>query len=139
MAYSQRLKIAIFIFTLLFFVVLLYIKMELDSKFLTQCGSSNPIVRQRIKVKEPFQNPPGAEANASYVLLSDTLPPKTDGTEDAPTSERCYAADFQTRLERTANFRQMTNNYKRETPDSCSGLQHDLTTTFYKVEPLPAA
>ena len=70
-----------------------------------------------------------------YSLLGDVLP-VAEGKAPAPTSKGCYESDFQTRLERTGNFRQLTNNYKRGTPDSCSQPLHDMTLSFYKVKPL---
>jgi hypothetical protein len=119
----------------------------------------NPIVRQRLEVVEAFEaqqkkvieSPVGdtdtiaslapapvdlSKKREPYSLLADVLKPFT-GAPTSPTSKTCYEADFQTRLERTGNFRQMTNNYKRGVPDSCSSPNHDLLLSFYKVDPLP--
>jgi hypothetical protein len=52
------------------------------------------------------------------------------------TAAGCYEVDFQTAMEKTGNFRQLTNNYKRGDPDSCSAPIQELATTFYKVEPV---
>jgi len=49
----------------------------------------------------------------------------------------CYEVDFQTALEKTGDFRQLTNNYKRGDPDSCSAPRQELATTFYTVTPVP--
>ena len=129
--------------------------------FLSYISSpANPVVRPRLARMEPFQNPtvvdqegrvglynslapadPGLEnARDPFVLLKGVLPPY-DGPAGgvSPNSQTCYDADFQKRLERTGNFRQLTNNYKRGDPDSCSAPNHDLLLSFYKVEPLPAA
>ena len=114
----------------------------------------NPIVRDRIDRIEAFTNhskgpedPIEPIMNLSpsdttlekprepYSLLNDTLKP-FHGVAPSPTSKTCYEADFQTRLERTGNFRQMTNNYTRGVPDSCSAPNHDLSLSFYEVEPL---
>lgn len=114
----------------------------------------NPIVRQPLKRIEGFQEKKeevdGVKENSGelspadsslenlrkpYSLLQDVLPVAV-GKAPAPTSKSCYESDFQTRLERTGNFRQLTNNYKRGTPDSCSQPLHDMTLSFYKVEPL---
>jgi hypothetical protein len=54
-------------------------------------------------------------------------------------SQTCYGSDFQTRLERTGNFRQLTNNYKRGSPDSCSAPLQDVAMGYYKIDPLPEA
>lgn len=121
-----------------------------------QAAYPNPVVRQSIQRIEPFQNavsfdPEGNIAGVTalepsatsldqprqpYSLLLDVLPAYT-GAPATPTSKGCYEADFQNRLERTGHFRQLTNNYKRGVPDSCSAPNHDLALSFYKVDPLP--
>ena len=70
-----------------------------------------------------------------YNLLKDVLPASTQRV--SPTSQRCYEADFQTRIEKTGDYRQLTNNYKRGTPDSCSSLSHEYVLSFYKAQPVP--
>ena len=114
---------------------------------------SNPIVRPRMEVKEAFQSekkledvedinlgdmsPAAATLNQPrqpYSLLLGWLPLATEPTYT--TAESCRGLDFQPRLERTGNFRQLTNNYKRGNPDSCSGPIQDLTLGFYKTPPV---
>ena len=112
----------------------------------------NPVVRSRLERVEPFQNAPKVEdavekmpgvdpddatlskPREPYSLLKDVLPVATQRM--SPTSQRCYEADFQPRLEKTGNYRQLTNNYKRAAPDSCSAPLHETVLSFYKVEPL---
>lgn len=53
------------------------------------------------------------------------------------TAQRCYESDFQTRLEITGNYRQMTNNYRRGDPDSCSAPNQDVALGFYKIDAVP--
>jgi len=53
------------------------------------------------------------------------------------TAAGCYEVDFETAMEKTGNFRQLTNNYKRGDPDSCSAPIQELATTFYQVTPVP--
>jgi hypothetical protein len=120
---------------------------------------SNPVLRERLRVKEPFVSEPAAEAewadheegilsldpaSASlekmrdpYALLGDSL--KATGDPGRPTlsSAACYDADFQKRLEKTGNYRQLTNNYKRGVPDSCSMPLHDLVNKLYDVPVVP--
>ena len=116
-------------------------------------GPSN-IVRPRLERIEPFENPIDPEGQVSstsslqpsdanlaksreaYALLVDELPLYDGKPVSGPTSKTCYEADFVTRLERTGNFRQLTNNYKRAVPDSCSSPNHDLILSLYKVEPM---
>jgi len=116
------------------------------------------IVRPRLDRIEPFQ---GAAVNAKavvensvetigrlepdvatinrprepYNLLKDVLPASTQRV--SPTSQRCYETDFQTRIEKTGDYRQLTNNYKRGTPDSCSSPSHEYVLSFYKAQPVP--
>lgn len=139
-------------FLLLWFIAIVLITIVCNSQ---NFMGKNPIVRQRVAVVEPFQGDPnslvpdGADDSTGnldparaglenlrkpYSLLLDVLPEATDPI--VPTSKTCYESDFQTRIEKTGDFRQLTNNYKRGTPDSCSAPLHDLTMSFYKVEPL---
>jgi hypothetical protein len=71
-----------------------------------------------------------------YHLLSDEMGmPREKEALSCVTSRSCYASDFQRILEKNGSFRQLTNNYKRGYPDSCSGLQQELTMNFYKTRP----
>ena len=117
---------------------------------------NNPILRQRLNRIEGFQdseveditglvdtsltaNPADSaleNLRKPYSLLQDVLP-IFKGKAPRPTSEQCYATDFQQRLEKTGNYRQLTNNYKRGTPDSCSEPLHEMTLSYYDVKPLP--
>jgi hypothetical protein len=116
---------------------------------------ANPILRQRLNRIEGFQtevpdvtgltatniraNPADStleNLRKPYSLLQDILP-IFKGKAPRPTSEQCYATDFQQRLEKTGNYRQLTNNYKRGTPDSCSEPLHEMTLSYYDVKPLP--
>ena len=89
--------------------------------------------------------PPGAPASTeglfdtrapSYLLLGDEL--EAEPGAGAPSkiscvnSRSCYATDFDRLLEQGGNFRQITNNFKRGYPDSCSSLQQELVLSFYK-------
>jgi len=127
---------------------------------------TNPIVRQRLAVKEAFQaaaaaapEPQGApegagdgvqpaeaalkEVRRPYTLLNDVLAPIQEGDTPSPassfTAERCRESDFQARLERTGNYRQLTNNYRRESPDSCSAPLQEKVLGFYRIDPLGPA
>jgi len=145
-------KVLVFILGCLFIILLIV--------FLIQSRlylGSNPIVRSRIEIQEAFENekpknkvedveainlngmsPADASLNQPrqpYSLLLGWLPLATETTYT--TAERCRALDFQPRLERTGNFRQLTNNYKRGDPDSCSGPIQDLSLAIYKTTPIP--
>jgi len=143
-------KVWVFIFGWL--VITLLVVFLLQSRMYY---GSNPIVRPRLNVQEAFQSSgkgledveditldgiSPADASLSqprqpYSLLLGWLPLATEPTYT--TAERCRGLDFQPRLERTGNFRQLTNNYKRGDPDSCSGPIQDLTMAFYKTTPVP--
>ncbi len=121
---------------------------------------ANPILRERLEVKEPFVNGRPAEedwgdrqedipslspADASleamrdpYALLAGVLKPTPFGAEKPTLSAgACYDADFQKRLEKTGNYRQLTNNYRRGVPDSCSMPLHDMVNKAYEVPVVP--
>jgi hypothetical protein len=72
-----------------------------------------------------------------YHLLSDMLsPPRTKESISCVDSRSCYAVDFNRMVSKTGNFRQMTNNYKRGYPDSCSAPYQELVLNFYKADPM---
>jgi hypothetical protein len=72
-----------------------------------------------------------------YHLLSDMMqPPRTKETISCVDSRSCYAVDFNRMLSKTGNFRQFTNNYKRNYPDSCSSPYQELVLNFYKADPM---
>ena len=123
---------------------------------------ANPVLRERLRVKEPFVGAAGrpteedwgdrqedipslspADAaleamRAPYALLDGVLKPTPFGAEKPTLSaSACYDADFQKRLEKTGNYRQLTNNYRRGVPDSCSMPLHDLVNKAYEVPVVP--
>lgn len=74
-----------------------------------------------------------------FHLLSDILEPVLEEGDMAPscvTSRSCFATDTEAHLSKVGNYRQMTNNYKREYPDNCSAPRQDLVLNFYKAEPV---
>jgi hypothetical protein len=91
-------------------------------------------------VKEPdtavLSYPPNGPSPANidnrqpYNLLNDIMAPSRD--KKSISSQSCYKIDFERTMEKTGNFRQMTNNYKRNYPDSCTGWNQDLTLNFYQ-------
>ena len=75
--------------------------------------------------------------NQPYHLLSDEMsPPRINETISCVNSRSCYATDFQRMIDKTGNFRQMTNNFKRGYPDSCSAPYQELVLNFYKADPM---
>ena len=103
--------------------------------------NSFPIIRPALRAKEAFMNQPLkndvydiSNADKPYMLLTDVLQPKNClGMLNA---KRCYDGDFQTRIEKTGSYNQMTNNYKRGDPESCSAPFTEFVSSYYKVEPL---
>jgi hypothetical protein len=76
--------------------------------------------------------------NQPYHLLEDEIsPPRINETISCVNSRSCYATDFQRMVDKTGNYRQLTNNYKRNYPDSCSAPYQELVLNFYKAEPVP--
>jgi hypothetical protein len=119
---------------------------------------ANPILRESLRVKEPFVAAPPSEpwadreegipsldpAAASlekmrdpYALLGGSLKVLEESDRPALSSAACYDADFQKRLEKTGNYRQLTNNYRRGVPDSCSMPLHDLVNKLYDAPVVP--
>lgn len=144
---SQQIK-AVWSFILAWAFLMLFLAVFIQMR---DYYGNNPILRRRLGVIEPFQaqiDTTGAEEKSTlepdnaylssprepYNLLNGWLAPAT--TQLHPTSEQCYSLDFQKRLEPAGSYRQMTNNYKRGDPDSCSAPDHDLVLGFYKAEPL---
>lgn len=78
---------------------------------------------------------PIGKQNESFHLLQDVMAaPRLKESLSCVTSRSCYATDFQRSIEKTGNFRQLTNNYKRSGPDSCSAPFQELVLNFYKNE-----
>jgi hypothetical protein len=72
-----------------------------------------------------------------YHLLSDEFaPPREKESISCVNSRSCYATDFNSLISKTGNYRQMTNNYKHNYPDSCSAPYQELVLNFYKTSPL---
>ena len=75
--------------------------------------------------------------NQPYHLLGDEMAaPREKESISCVNSRSCYATDFQRMVDKTGNFRQMTNNYKRNYPDSCSAPYQELVLNFYKADPM---
>jgi hypothetical protein len=75
--------------------------------------------------------------NNPYHLLSDEmLPPRVTESISCVNSRSCYATDFERMVSKTGTYRQMTNNYKRGYPDSCSAPYQELVLNFYKADPM---
>jgi len=69
-----------------------------------------------------------------YHLLSDIMgEPRIKESVSCVNSRSCYATNFERTIEKTGNYRQQTNNYKRKYPDSCSSPLQELVLNFYKV------
>lgn len=73
-----------------------------------------------------------------YHLLADEMsPPRETESISCINSRSCYASDFERMISKTGNYRQMTNNYKRGYPDSCSAPYQELVLNFYKADAIP--
>jgi hypothetical protein len=94
------------------------------------------IIRNPISYKESFVNLEPSDINASYSLLDGVLSLKEEQKYGKLNSQTCYDSSFTTRLERTGNYLQRTNNYRHKDPDSCTSPNQEFVTSFYKVEPL---
>jgi hypothetical protein len=91
----------------------------------------NPLMEYRPGTGEPAD----VYNDTPYHLLQDTMQqPRTKESISCVNSRSCYATDFQRMTEKTGNFRQMTNNYKRNYPDSCTSPMQELVLNFYKTD-----
>lgn len=121
----------ILVLLLVILIIILFTDMyELKSKMYN-------IIRPALERKEAFTDLTPAEADTSYSLLKGALPLKEKQLSGYLTSQKCYEGDFQKRLEKTGNYRQLTNNYKRGDPDSCSTPLHEFVNAFYDIKPVP--
>ena len=97
---------------------------------LTKDASDSPLLDY------PPNGPSPADVYEShpYHLLGDMMPPPSEKEAlSTVSSQSCYAADFEQSVSKIGNYRQTTNNYKRNYPDSCSGWNQELTLNFYKT------
>ena len=79
-------------------------------------------------------SPADLHNNKPYHLLSDEMEkPRDKESLSCVNSRSCYAVDFERAHDKTGNFSQTTNNYKRSYPDSCSAPYQELTLNYYKV------
>jgi hypothetical protein len=96
-----------------------------------------PLTKEDSPIMEYPPNGPGPAdvySEHPYHLLADEMSPPSDIESLSKINSRtCYAADFEQSLSKTGNYRQTTNNYKRNYPDSCSGWNQELTMNFYKT------
>ena len=94
------------------------------------------VIRPAIPYIEPMVDLMPEEVEQPYSLLNGVLPLKDIQTGGLLNSQTCYEGDFQTRIEKTGNFRQLTNNYKRNDGESCSSPLQEFVTAYYDVKPL---
>ena len=94
------------------------------------------IVRNPIKVKEPFVSLKPANVDTSYSLLDGVLPLKNKQADGKLNSQSCYDTSFPRRLELVGNYEQRTNNYHHKDAESCSAPFQEFVTAFYNVKPM---
>lgn len=106
-----------------------------SARLLTQgTGNEKPVM------EFPPDSPAPADVynNQPYHLLGDEMaPPRVTESISCVNSRSCYATDFERMISKTGNYRQMTNNYKRGYPDSCSAPYQELVLNFYKADSMP--
>jgi hypothetical protein len=115
-----------------------YIKSALETKENFSSGqlvTPDPLPGQ---TTEPVPGPAPASLNEHipYHLLQGVLPDaKVDNQDNSKLNScACHAIDFANRIQRTGNYTQLTNNYKRMNPDSCSAPFHELVNNFYQPQ-----
>lgn len=128
----------------IFFILLVsFPPRTIISKLFSAEGFSGQIITPGlfgIMTPEPVSGPAPASLNERipYHLLQGVLKdaPKDNQDNSQLNSCACYNKDFANRIQLTGNYRQLTNNYKRENPDSCSAPFHELVNNFYEVQKL---
>jgi len=111
---------------------------EKDASMLSETAGTGKDLKMSVEIPgDPIltlpPNKPAAANTAnrsSYLLLSDEMKPLDSGIS-CVNSRSCFAADFDRLQEKTGNYRQFTNNYKRGYPDSCSSPFQELVMSFY--------
>jgi len=74
--------------------------------------------------------------NKTYTLLQDVpnvTPLPAPGSIGCVNSQTCYESEFSHLLEQGGNYRQTTNNFKHENPESCTAWHQELVGDFYKT------
>jgi len=110
----------------------------------TSEGQESLLVNTKEKESAVLAYPPDSPGpanlynNTPYHLLGDEMsPPRLQETISCVNSRSCYATDFERMISKTGNYRQMTNNYKRGYPDSCSAPYQELVLNFYQADSMP--
>jgi hypothetical protein len=101
---------------------------------------SNASAASVVQFKEPFipplisgpANPGLSEPRKPYALLD--LPLLGTNSPSQVNSQNCREMDFSRVLEKSS-YGQITNNFKREFPDSCSAPYQEVVLGIYKPEP----
>jgi hypothetical protein len=124
-----------FAFALL--VLLYFVDLQtITNGFIESYMNNYTIVRNGLPYIESMVDMMPQEIAQPYSLLNGVLPIKDIQTGGMLNSQTCYEGDFQTRLEKTGNFKQLTNNYKHADAESCTAPLQEFVTAYYNVEPL---
>lgn len=74
-------------------------------------------------------------AGQSYTLLEDSLRSTAQNKPHyGENALSCHAKDWWRAHEKTGNYRQETNNYRQDYPDSCSSGRGEFVLSFYERE-----
>ena len=111
------------------------VESEQNAHLLTSSiGSESPV----LEFPPDTPSPADLYNTKPYHLLADEMShPRVNEAISCVNSRSCYATDFERMLSKTGNFRQMTNNYQRGYPDSCSAPYQELVLNFYKADSIP--
>ncbi len=96
-------------------------------------------VVKSVSEKQLLEFPPDTPSPADlslrepYHLLNDELKaPIGNERLSIVDTDSCYKTDFTKDIEKVGNYRQFTNNYKHNYPDSCSAPFKELVLNFYE-------
>ena len=118
-------------------IILYFIDIQEFTKNILESYSDRySVIRNAIPVVEPMVDLMPEEVTQPFSLLKGVLPVKDVQTAGLLNSQTCYEGDFQNRLEKTGNYKQLTNNYQRGDAESCSSPFQEFVTAYYDVKPL---
>lgn len=101
---------------------------------LTKNDSDSPLYDYALNGPSPTD----VNHSQPYHLLGDVIPPPSEVEKLSKTnSQTCHESDFEQATSKLGTYRQTTNNYKRNYPDSCSGWNQELTMNFYRPTETP--
>ena len=104
--------------------------------FTSELYPSSQLCKVPLTTENPLRTGPADETlkdlRKPYHLLGDFIESGDERISNS-TSEFIYQTDNQRFIEKTGSYGQVTNNYKRKTPDNGTTWLNELALSFYKL------